>query len=105
MALGNVIIAISDARLGIAAVVEEGKLIGVITDGDVRRAMAKYKENFFNIEAQEVMTRTPKTILPTERIVVAEEMMRNHKIHSIVVTDEQVHVVGIVEFFNVSVMG
>lgn len=57
MTLGNVIIAISDARLGIAAVVEEGKLIGVITDGDVRRAMAKYKENFFNIEAQEVMTR------------------------------------------------
>lgn len=105
MTLGNVIIAISDARLGIAAVVEEGKLIGVITDGDVRRAMAKYKENFFNIEAQEVMTRTPKTILPTERIVVAEEMMRNHKIHSIVVTDEQGHVVGIVEFFNVSVMG
>ena len=51
------------------------------------------------------MTRTPKTILPTERIVVAEEMMRNHKIHSIVVTDEQGHVVGIVEFFNVSVMG
>lgn len=49
--------------------------------------------------------RTPKTILPTERIVVAEEMMRNHKIHSIVVTDEQGHVVGIVEFFNVSVMG
>jgi len=105
MTLGNVIIAISDARLGIAAVVEEGKLIGVITDGDVRRAMAKYKENFFNIEAQEVRTRTPKTILPTERIVVAEEMMRNHKIHSIVVTDEQGHVVGIVEFFNVSVMG
>ena len=105
MTLGNVIIAISDARLGIAAVVEEGKLIGVITDGDVRRAMAKYKENFFNIEAQEAMTRTPKTILPTERIVVAEEMMRNHKIHSIVVTDEQGHVVGIVEFFNVSVMG
>ena len=53
----------------------------------------------------QVMTRTPKTILPTERIVVAEEMMRNHKIHSIVVTDEQGHVVGIVEFFNVSVMG
>ena len=105
MTLGNVIIAISDARLGIAAIVEDGKLIGVITDGDVRRAMTKYKENFFNIQAQEIMTRTPKTILPTERIVVAEEMMRKNKIHSIIVVDEENHVVGIVEFFNVSIMG
>lgn len=105
MTLGNVIIAISDARLGIAAIVEDGKLIGVITDGDVRRAMTKYKENFFNIQAQEIMTRTPKTILPSERIVVAEEMMRKNKIHSIIVVDEENHVVGIVEFFNVSLMG
>ncbi len=103
--LGDVIIAISDARLGIAAVVEDGKLIGVITDGDVRRAMAKYKAEFFNIQAQEVMTRTPKTILPDQRIVVAEEMMRNHKIHSIVVVNEANEVVGIVEFFNVSLAG
>lgn len=103
--LGDVIIAISDARLGIAAVVENGKLIGVITDGDVRRAMAKYKAEFFNIQAQEVMTRTPKTILPDQRIVVAEEMMRNHKIHSIVVVNEANEVVGIVEFFNVSLAG
>ena len=67
--------------------------------------MTKYKENFFNIQAQEIMTRTPKTILPTERIVVAEEMMRKNKIHSIIVVDEENHVVGIVEFFNVSIMG
>lgn len=44
--LGDVIIRISDARLGIAAIVEQGRLTGVITDGDVRRAMTKYKENF-----------------------------------------------------------
>ena len=103
--LGDVMSAISDARLGIAAVVENGKLIGVITDGDVRRAMAKYKAEFFNIQAQEVMTRTPKTILPDQRIVVAEEMMRNYKIHSIVVVNEANEVVGIVEFFNVSLAG
>lgn len=103
--LGEVIIAISDARLGIAAVVENGKLIGVITDGDVRRAMARYKADFFNIQAREVMTRTPKTILPTQRIVVAEEMMREHKIHSIVVVDEAGTVAGVVEFFNVSLAG
>ena len=71
MTLGDVIIAISDARLGIAAVVEDGKLIGVITDGDVRRAMAKYKERFFSIQAEEIMSRTPKTISPEARITAA----------------------------------
>lgn len=105
MTLGEVIIAISDARLGIAAVVEEGKLIGVITDGDVRRAMAKYKERFFSIQAEEIMSRTPKTISPEARITAAEEMMRLYKIHSIIVTDDHSAVVGVVEFFNVSVLG
>ena len=105
MTLGDVIIAISDARLGIAAVVEDGKLIGVITDGDVRRAMAKYKERFFSIQAEEIMSRTPKTISPEARITAAEEMMRVHKIHSIIVTDDNSAVVGVVEFFNVSVLG
>lgn len=105
MTLGDVIIAISDARLGIAAVVEDGKLIGVITDGDVRRAMTKYKERFFSIQAEEIMSRTPKTISPEARITAAEEMMRVHKIHSIIVTDDNSAVVGVVEFFNVSVLG
>ena len=105
MTLGEVIIAISDARLGIAAIVEDGRLIGVITDGDVRRAMAKYKADFFNIKAEEIMTRTPKTVAPDARITVAEEMMRRNKIHSVVVVDGNQAVVGIVEFFNVSVLG
>ena len=87
------------------AVVENDKLIGVITDGDVRRAMAKYKENFFRIEAQEIMSRNPKTISPDVRITAAEEMMRVNKIHSIIVVDDAGAVAGVVEFFNVSVLG
>ena len=74
--LGDVIIRISDARLGIAAIVEQGRLTGV-----------------------------PKTVSPDARITEAEEMMRTHKIHSIVVTDESGRPVGVVEFFNVSVLG
>lgn len=50
--------------------------------------MTKYKENFFNIEARQIMSRSPKTVSPDARITEAEEMMRTHKIHSIVVTDE-----------------
>lgn len=103
--LGDVIIAISAARLGIAVVVDGGELRGVITDGDVRRAMARYKEKFFTIKAAEVMTSSPKTISADERVVVAEEMMRRNKIHSIVAVDDHGKVTGIVEFYNVSLEG
>ena len=67
--------------------------------------MARYKENFFNIRAREIMSREPKTIAPEARITAAEEMMRLNKIHSIVVADDEGQVIGVVEFFNVSVLG
>lgn len=100
--LGEVILAISNARMGIAPVVEDGKLAGCITDGDVRRAMSRYKEQFFNVEAKEIMSRSPKTIAAGELVIVAEEMMSANKIHSIIVTSPDNRVEGIVEFFNVS---
>lgn len=102
--LGEAIIIISKARFGVAAIVEDDRLVGIITDGDIRRAMAKYKEQFLTTEVAAIMTTTPKTISPDERITVAEEIMRTNKIHSIIVTDPDRHVLGIVEFFNVSLM-
>jgi len=102
MPLGEVIIAISNARLGIAAVERSGELVGVITDGDIRRAMAHYRENFFSIRAEEIMSRNPKTILPDERIGAAEEIMHSNRIHSLVVVDESGAIAGVVEFFNIS---
>jgi len=102
--LGDAIIIISKARFGVAAVIENDRLAGIITDGDIRRAMAKYKEKFLETRAEEIMTTTPKIIHPEDRITVAEEMMRVNKIHSLIVTDADRHVLGIVEFFNVSLM-
>ena len=67
--------------------------------------LRKYKENFFRIDAQEIMSRNPKTISPDVRITAAEEMMRVNKIHSIIVVDDAGAVAGVVEFFNVSVLG
>lgn len=100
--LGDVIIAISEARLGIAAVTDGGKLEGVITDGDIRRAMTKYKSDFFNKKAKEIMSPNPKTVTPDERVSVAEEIMHRNRIHSLIVTNDNGSVGGVVEFFNVS---
>ncbi len=102
--LGDAILRISQARFGIAPIVEDNKLIGVITDGDIRRAMSKYKEKFLSTCAEAIMTTTPKTITADKRIVEAEKIMRVNKIHSLIVVDGNQAVVGIVEYFNVSVL-
>ena len=105
MKLSDVIIEISNARLGVAAITEGRKILGLVTDGDVRRAMQKYQNRFFEINVDEVMTRTPKTISQNARITEAEEIMQRFKIHSLLVTGEQGELTGIVELYDLMVEG
>ncbi len=102
MPLGQVIIAISEARMGIAAVMDGERLAGVITDGDIRRAMAKYESGFFGRKAEQIMTPDPKTIGSGELVSVAEEIMHKNRIHSLIVSNGDGSVEGVVEFFHVS---
>lgn len=98
--LSEAIIAISDARLGMAVIVDDGKICGIVTDGDVRRAMSRYRERFFNIPVSEVMTCTPKTISTERPITEAETIMQNNKIHSLVVVDKEGNLAGVLEFYQ-----
>ena len=74
----------------------------IVTDGDVRRAMQKYQNRFFDITAEEIMTRTPKIIPETARITEAEDIMRRHKIHSLLVANDN-RLTGIVELYDLMV--
>ena len=98
--LGEVIITISDARMGVAVILDEGKIAGIVTDGDVRRAMLKYGARFFDITADEIMTRTPKTVSVADRLTDAEQLMQDNKIHSLIVVDRDAKLAGIVELYD-----
>lgn len=98
--LGEVIITISDARMGVAVILDEGKIAGIVTDGDVRRAMLKYGARFFDITADEIMTRTPKTVSVADRLTDAEQLMQDNKIHSLIVVDRDGKLAGIVEPYD-----
>ena len=98
--LGEVIITISDARMGVAVILDEGKIAGIVTDGDVRRAMLKYGARFFDITADEIMTRTPKTVSVADRLTDAEQLMQDNKIHSLIVVDRDGTLSGIVELYD-----
>ena len=98
--LGEVIITISDARMGVAVILDEGKIAGIVTDGDVRRAMLKYGARFFDITADEIMTRTPNTVSVADRLTDAEQLMQDNKIHSLIVVDRDGKLAGIVELYD-----
>lgn len=85
-------------RLGLALVMEEGKLQGIITDGDIRRALSRDASLTLTQHAQDLMTTSPKTILDTAYLAQAEDQMKILKVHSLVVVNEEDQVVGIIEF-------
>lgn len=89
--LKEIIIKVSSARLGCTAVVDrEGKLAGIITDGDLRR-MLQHRNDISGVTAGEIMTVNPRT-LPSDTLVSdALDMMRRNNITQVLVVDEGVY--------------
>lgn len=95
----NVIMIMTISRLGFALVMEEGELQGVITDGDLRRALAEGIE-MNTATAESMMSYAPITIKEESMVADGEEIMRNAHIKQIVVTNETNEVTGVLEFFQ-----
>ena len=88
----------NEGRMGVALVMEQGELKGIITDGDIRRALSANSVQTLSKTAQELMTSNPKTIHMDAFLSEADALMKAKKIHSLVVVDDNNKVVGLVEF-------
>jgi arabinose-5-phosphate isomerase len=96
------IMEISSKRLGVAAVVDsEGKFMGIITDGDVRRGLEKWGKSFFDMTAEEAMTKNPKTVYGEELAARALSVMEQLSITSLLVPDESGKVTGIIHLHDI----
>ena len=107
MPLSEAIEIVTKGTLGIGIVVESGKLVGIITDGDIRRAMQKLGQDFFATQVSAIMSKNPKTINKSAKIVEAGEKMNHHSIHTLVVVSDQPsdvsdqpEVVGVIDSFS-----
>jgi len=98
--VSDTIIAISQTKQGIAVALENGKIAGVVTDGDVRRAMRNNQEGFFLLQVKDIMSTNPKTINENAKLNVAGDMMRKFNIHSLVVVNDAEELVGIIDSFT-----
>ena len=100
MHLGDAIIHVSKGKLGLGVSLENGKVIGLITDGDIRRAMERWQAEFFDHTVNDIMTKEPKTVLQTTKITEIQQIMQQNKIHTVLVCDEQRHLLGVVDHYS-----
>ncbi len=97
----DVIYEMSRKGLGLAAVAHpDGKLLGIITDGDLRRVMQRRKENVLNLAAADCMTKNPVTMPRTELAAAALRLMEEKKITSVLVVDAAGRLEGVVHLHD-----
>ena len=83
----KVIFEISEKRLGVTAVIENNKVIGIITDGDIRR-MLNNNDTFVHLTAKDIMTKNPKTIQLSSMVSDALNVLEDFSITQLIVTDQ-----------------
>ena len=100
MHLGEAIILVSKGKLGLGIAMVDNKIVGLITDGDIRRAMEKWQAEFFDRTVSDIMTRTPKTVKADTKITEIQRIMNKYKVHSVLVVDDDNHLLGVVDHYS-----
>ena len=100
MTLGEAVIHVSRGRLGLCVAVNNEKICGLVTDGDIRRAMEKSQDVFFKRTVADIMSVHPKCVGPETKITEIERIFQQFKIHSVLVVDADNHLLGIVDSFR-----
>lgn len=90
----------TSGKLGLCIVLEQDKLVGIITDGDLRRALKSNNKPRFDFKAKEIMSTNPKIVDANSMLSEAEEIMLKHNIKEIVVQKEG-KVVGIIQLYAI----
>lgn len=91
---------VSKGRLGICIAVENNIIAGIITDGDIRRAMENSQDRFFSLTVADIMTRSPKIVSPSVKVAEIDQILNANKIHCVLVADDDKHLLGVVDSFS-----
>lgn len=98
--ISDTLLQISRTKMGIAVVVENDEILGVVTDGDIRRTMQRDQDRFFQLTVKDLMNNSPKTIKEDAKLSHAEEIMRQHNIKSLIVVNDENKLVGVIDAFS-----
>lgn len=93
--------AMTRGGLGLIIICDGDRIEGIVTDGDLRRAMESRQSEFFSINAIDIASRSPKTIGTTAKLIEAEKMMTKHKVNSLLVTSEDGRLQGVIQIYDI----
>jgi len=96
----EMIFKMTEGKLGLAVVTENQRPIGIITDGDLRRAWAKHS-NLLGLVAEKIMTKSPKTLQESTMLIDAEQLLTDFKITSVLVVNETEQLTGILQIYDI----
>ena len=96
----KVINIISSGKCGLAVVIKNNNIIGVISDGDIRRAMESNEIIFFKLRAKDIMTKEPHTVMETTKLKIAGDLMFSKKINSLIVKNDKGLLAGILQSYD-----
>lgn len=98
----SAVMEISTKRLGITVIADaDKKILGIVTDGDIRRGIERWGKNFFDMTAEEVMTKNPRTISADELAAKAISVMEKHSITSLLVPDKDGRALGVIHLHDI----
>lgn len=93
---------INNGRIGLCVVGRQDNVAGIITDGDLRRAMEQHQKQFFDLNPAEIMTTTPVFIASTERLDTAQKLMVDRKITSLLVGSSN-NLKGVIQLHDIKI--
>ncbi len=99
----KVIQSITEGKLGLVVVLEEHNIKGIITDGDIRRAMESQEKEFFSLKAKDLMSTDPKLIDVHEKLITASAIMSKNKINSLLVVNTDNDFLGVVQMYDLGI--
>jgi len=98
MNIAESLLTISNGKLGLAVVLDDGKMTGIVSDGDIRRAMQQYGREAFTLSVSEIMTSSPLAINQERPLSDAIALFAESQRHTLVVVDNYGNFVGLLDY-------
>ena len=95
----EVVLKMTESRLGLALIGNEEKLEGIITDGDLRRSLLM-SDDFTKIEIKDILNKSPMMAYENDNLQVAHERMKEARLQSLVVKNNDEKIVGVIQIFK-----
>lgn len=100
LTMQQALVEMTTGRLGLCIAVDSDKVVGILTDGDVRRGMERHGDAFFQCAVEQLMTTQPKWVTAETKLAEIDRIFQQYKIHSVLVLDESGKLQGIVDSFS-----